>query len=344
MSSERADPGPLLRAEELRTHFAVRGGGFGSPRRILKAVDGVSFELRRGRTLGLVGESGCGKSTLARSILRLVPITAGQVFFAGQDVFALPRRDLRRLRRTMQIIFQDPVGSLNPRLRVETIVGEALRVHGLVKTARQARERLAELLIRVGLSPDDLLRYPHEFSGGQRQRIGIARALALEPSLIVCDEPVSALDVSIQAQILNLLADLQRDFGLSYIFIAHNLAVVQHISDEVAVMYLGRIVEQCPAAELYRDPRHPYTRALLAAAPRLAGPNGATRNTPLLSGEPPSPIDPPAGCAFHPRCPLAEPRCRVEPPQLHARAGLPGTHLVACHLAEQSHNAQDLRP
>ena len=328
---------PLLRVVDLKTHFVTRRGAFGKARLTLKAVDGVSFELHRGKTLGLVGESGCGKSTLARTILRLIPATAGQVYFDGRDVLALPPHELRVLRRRMQIIFQDPIGSLNPRLRVEAAVGEALRVHGLVRTARQARERVAQLLARVGLSPDDMHRYPHEFSGGQRQRIGIARALALEPSLVVCDEPVSALDVSIQAQILNLLADLQQQLGLSYLFVAHNLAVVQHISDDVAVMYLGRIVELSPTGELYRHPRHPYTQALLAAVLLVQVPAqteaAAGEPATMLAGEVPSALDPPSGCAFHPRCPLAEARCREESPDLTTRPGLPPAHRVACHFA-----------
>jgi oligopeptide/dipeptide ABC transporter ATP-binding protein len=347
MPSAATDSDPLLRVENLATYFGVRGGRCGAARRVLKAVDGVSFELRRGQTLGLVGESGCGKSTLARTILRLIPATAGKVTFDGLDVFALPPRAVRALRRRMQIVFQDPAGSLNPRLHVDTIVGEALQVHGLVRTAAEQRARVAQLLARVGLSADDMDRYPHEFSGGQRQRIGIARALALQPSLIVCDEPVSALDVSIQAQILNLLRDLQREFGLSYLFIAHNLAVVQHESDEVAVMYLGRIVEQAPTDELFAEPRHPYTRTLLAAAPgfdvtALAGARPAgTISLTLAGGEPPSPLDVPPGCPFHPRCPMAQMVCRSEPPALRSHAGLPVAHQVACHFAAPSFDAQD---
>ena len=279
------DP-PLLRVTDLCVHFPARHG-LATAHGVLKAVDGVSFDLFPGRTLGLVGESGCGKTTLSRAILRLIPATSGRVEFEGRDVFGLQRRELRSLRRRMQIIFQDPVGSLNPRLRIETIVGEALEVHGMLeggrRSARRAalRDHVAVLLRRVGLSPDDLDRYPHEFSGGQRQRIGIARALALQPRLIICDEPVSALDVSIQAQILNLLAGLQDELGLSYLFIAHNLAVVRHICDEVAVMYAGRIVEQAPTEELFQNPRHPYTQALLAAAPRL--PQHSRLNTPAQS-------------------------------------------------------------
>lgn len=270
---------PLLRVENLTVRFPARRWSWGGGEGGVTAVDNVSLHLGRGRTLGLVGESGCGKSTLARAVLRLVPVTAGRVWFEGRDVLALSPAELRRLRRQMQIVFQDPVGSLNPRLRVETIVGEALTVHGLTRTAAERTERVARLLERVGLPRDALRRYPREFSGGQRQRIGIARALALEPKLIICDEPVSALDVSIQAQILNLLADLQRDLGLSYLLIAHNLAVVRHSSDEVAVMYRGRIVEHAPTAELFANPRHPYTRALLAAVPRAPGGDGPGRGT-----------------------------------------------------------------
>jgi oligopeptide/dipeptide ABC transporter ATP-binding protein len=320
----------LLRVTDLRVHFRVRRRLFGGAAHMLKAVDGVSFDLPRGKTLGLVGESGCGKSTLARAILRLIPPTSGSVHFDGRDVLSLPPGELRPLRRQMQLIFQDPYGSLNPRLRVETIVGEALTVHGLVRTSAERRARVAHLLTQVGLTSADLDRYPHEFSGGQRQRIGIARALALQPSLIICDEPVSALDVSIQAQILNLLADLKQQLQLTYLFIAHNLAVVRHICDEVAVMYLGRIVEHAPTAELFTNPRHPYTRALLAAA---------TTFEPGLSGEPPSPLDPPPGCPFHPRCPLAAARCQGERPELRVPSGLAGQHRVACHFAETAARA-----
>ena len=298
------DNKPLLTVTDLKTHFPVRGGLWRT-RGTVHAVDGVNLSVGRGKTLGLVGESGSGKTTVGRTILRLIPATAGRVIFDGQDVLALGRSELRALRRRMQIIFQDPVGSLNPRMTVQSIVGEPLAVHGVVSRARR-RDRIAELLDRVGLSPAYAKRYPHEFSGGQRQRIGIARALAAEPDFIVCDEPVSALDVSIQAQILNLLSDLKDELGLSYLFIAHNLAVVEHFADEVAVMYLGRIVEQAPRDALYADPRHPYTRSLLAAVPRL---DPDHRNKPVrLTGEIPSPISPPSGCAFHPRCPLTRQR------------------------------------
>jgi oligopeptide/dipeptide ABC transporter ATP-binding protein len=324
--------GPLLDVRNLKTYFPVRQGVFSTVGEWVKAVDGVSFTLGRGRTLGLVGESGCGKTTVGRTVLRLIPATAGEVRFDGVDVFALDRRQLRVLRRRMQIIFQDPVGSLNPRMTVGTIVGEALTVHGIAK-GQQRHDRVAQLLDRVGLSPAHMGRYPHEFSGGQRQRIGIARALALSPDLIVCDEPVSALDVSIQSQILNLLEDLQREMGLSYLFIAHNLAVVEHFSDDVAVMYLGKIAEIAPAAAIYKNPKHPYTQALLSAIP---DPDPTHRGARIvLGGEVPSPINPPPGCPFHPRCPLAIEVCRREVPPLVPHAGCEAGHLVACHRADE---------
>ncbi|MCC6357288.1 MAG: ABC transporter ATP-binding protein [Phycisphaerales bacterium] len=340
---------PLLRVRDLRAWFPVGGGLFGRARRWVRAVDGVSFDLRPGRTLGLVGESGCGKSTLVRTILRLLPATSGHVEFDGGDLLAARGAALRRLRRDIQIVFQDPVSSLNPRLRVETLVGEALRVHGLVSNRAEMRSRVGDLLSRVGLRADDMRRYPHEFSGGQRQRIGIARALALRPRLLILDEPVSALDVSIQSQILNLLLDLQSEFGLTYLFVAHNLGVVRHFCHDVAVMYLGKFVETAPTERLFADPRHPYTRALLAAAPRLqCGPaglggesgcpaDGARSAARTVRGEPPSPIAPPPGCAFHPRCPIAEPRCRIEAPELTAFGGdQPPTHHAACFLADRA--------
>ncbi len=319
---------PILRVRDLCTYFPVRAGGE------VHAVEHVSFEVARGSAFGLVGESGCGKSTLARTILRLIPATSGAVEFDGQPVFDLSAGALRGVRRKMQIVFQDPVSSLNPRMTIEQIVGEALSVHRLVANRAERRRRVAGLLARVGLGADDIDRYPHEFSGGQRQRIGIARALALEPELIVCDEPVSALDVSIQSQILNLLADLQDELHLSYLFIAHDLAVVRHFCDEVAVMYLGRIVEQAPAKTLFDSPRHPYTQALLAAATR-PDPNAPPPRA-VLAGEPPNPADPPPGCAFHPRCAYATERCRRERPAL-ARTGAGGPrHVVACWAAEDA--------
>jgi oligopeptide/dipeptide ABC transporter ATP-binding protein len=295
---------PLLSVKGLKTWFPVRRGFLGK-KRYVHAVDGVDLVIRRGRTLGLVGESGSGKTTVGRTILRLVDATEGQVRFDGADVLQASRADVKRLRGRMQVIFQDPVGSLNPRMTVGSIVGEPLAAHGLLPGG-QRRKRVAELLERVGLSARYINRYPHEFSGGQRQRIGIARALAVEPEFIVCDEPVSALDVSIQAQVLNLLADLQAEMNITYLFIAHNLAVVEHFADEVAVMYLGRVVETAPRDQLYENPTHPYTQALLSAVPQPVPAREKTRIA--LPGEIPSPISPPSGCTFHPRCPLTRER------------------------------------
>ena len=292
---------PLLEVRNLKTYFPVRKGVFSRTVGYVKAVDDVSFALPRGKTLGLVGESGCGKTTVGRTILRLIPATAGEIRFHGEDFFQYSGRELRRLRRHMQIIFQDPVSSLNPRMTIGRIIGEPLQTHGIARGGARD-EMVADLLTRVGLDPDYAGRYPHEFSGGQKQRIGIARALGLSPELIICDEPVSALDVSIQSQILNLLSDLQQQHGLTYLFIAHNLAVVEHFSDEVAVMYLGRIVEKAFARELYRNPKHPYTVALLSAIPE---PDPRPKKTRIvLQGEVPSPVNPPTGCPFHPRCSL----------------------------------------
>lgn len=291
----------MLQVRDLRTWFPVRRGLLRKTVGYVRAVDHVNFDVHRKETLGLVGESGCGKSTVGRTILRLIPATSGGVTFNGRDVFAADRRELKKLRRQMQIVFQDPVGSLNPRMTIGQIIGEPIAVHRLARGA-ELHQRVASLLTRVGLSPDYARRYPHEFSGGQRQRIGIARALALEPSFIVCDEPVSALDVSIQSQILNLLSELQDDLGLSYLFIAHNLAVVEHFCDRVAVMYLGKIVEIADRESIYRNPRHPYTRALLSAAPHPKPVRSHQRI--VLPGEVPSPVNPPSGCSFHPRCPL----------------------------------------
>ena len=320
-------PPPLLNVDNLVKNFPVKGGLFGREVARVHAVDGVSFDMAKGETLGLVGESGCGKSTTGRCILHLIEPTSGAVWFEGQNVTALDREARRALCRDMQIIFQDPYASLDPRMTVGAIVGEALVIHNLTKTPAEYRERIVELLETVGLNPDYMRRYPHEFSGGQRQRIGIARALAVSPKLIVCDEPVSALDVSIQAQVINLLEDLQQKFELTYLFIAHDLSVVEHISDRVAVMYLGRIVELAPAHELYTTPRHPYTEALLSAVP-IPEP-GLRRTRIRLAGDVPNPINPPSGCHFHPRCPKAFDRCKVEDPVLKK---IGDKHWAACHL------------
>ena len=317
----------LLRVKNLKKYFPIRGGLLSREVARVHAVDDVSFEIQRGETLGLVGESGCGKSTTGRSILRLIEPTAGEVWFGDKQVTSLDKRSLRRLRREMQIIFQDPYASLNPRMTVGSIVGEALVIHRLARSKKEREERVVQLLETVGLLPDHRRRYPHEFSGGQRQRIGIARALAVSPKLIVADEPVSALDVSIQAQIINLLEDLQKQFGLTYLFIAHDLSVVEHISTRVAVMYLGRIVELAPANELYANPKHPYTEALLSAVP-IPDPT-TKRKRILLEGDVPSPIEPPSGCRFHTRCPIRVPSCSENEQRL--KEITPG-HWVACQV------------
>ena len=316
----------LLEVTDLKKHYPVRSGILRRAVGTVYAVDGVSFTLAAGETLGLVGESGCGKSTVARSVLRLVEPTSGSIRLNGREITHLSKAELRPNRRSMQIIFQDPFASLNPRMTAGDIVGEPLSVHGLA-SGNEKRARIAELFEQVGLRPDQMHNYPHQFSGGQRQRICIARALSLGPSLIVCDEPVSALDVSIQAQVINLLIDLQRKHRFSYLFIAHDLAVVAHISHRVAVMYLGRMVEIADKAELFANPRHPYTQALLASVP-VADPK-AKRLIPLIDGDVPSPINPPSGCAFHTRCHYAMERCRIEIPQLLEVAG---RHQVACFL------------
>ncbi len=353
-------PGPakagtsLLEVRDLKTWFPIRKGILSQTVGYVKAVDGVSFDIQPGKTLGLVGESGCGKTTVGRTILRLIPPTGGTVRYKGQDFFAYHGRELRQIRRQMQIVFQDPVSSLNPRMTIGNIIGEPLEVHGIAK-GPEKNECVAALLARVGLDPTYASRYPHEFSGGQRQRIGIARALALSPDFIVCDEPVSALDVSIQSQILNLLDDLQKERGIAYLFIAHNLAVVEHFSDEVAVMYLGRIVEKAESNELYKNPRHPYTVALLSAVPE-PNPRPKKRRI-VLPGEVPSPSNPPTGCPFHPRCPLTRQiaaeskeadtiniqvagkvarimcKCVQDNPPLEPKHGQPG-HLAACWFTE----------
>jgi len=359
MTSPQSNGQPLVEVKNLRTWFPIRGGILSRTVGYVKAVDDVSFTVKRGRTLGLVGESGCGKTTVGRTILRLISPSGGTVLEGSieYDGKSLPAggEALRLLRRQMQIIFQDPVSSLNPRMTVGSIIAEPMEVHGMVRGQRQRQEMVASLLKRVGLDPAYAARYPHEFSGGQRQRVGIARALAVSPAFVVCDEPVSALDVSIQSQILNLLGDLQKELDIAYLFIAHNLAVVEHFSDDVAVMYLGRIVEMASAAELYGNPKHPYTLALLSAVPQ-PDPRPSRRRI-VLSGEVPSPSHPPSGCPFHPRCPLTRQaaaqanandtvnvmsggeevrvlrKCFAETPPLEQKQGETG-HIAACWVAQ----------
>jgi oligopeptide/dipeptide ABC transporter ATP-binding protein len=335
VSALPADPAgddALVRVENMVKYFPVRSSGL--IRRTVaqvQAVDDVSLTIPRGQTLGLVGETGSGKSTLARCVAGLIPVTSGRVTFNGRDITNLSRRAMRPVRREIQMIFQDPYSSLNPRRRVGAIIGDPFAIHKTA-TGTQRKRAVQELMERVGLNPEHYNRFPAEFSGGQRQRIGVARALALRPQLIICDEPVSALDVSIQAQVLNLLADLQKDYGLSYLFIAHDLEVVRHVSDSVAVMYLGRICESGPKDPVYSSPRHPYTAALLSAAPAADPDAAATRQRIILTGDVPSPIDPPSGCRFHPRCPKAQPLCAEQEPQLEVKAGDAATHLTACHF------------
>ena len=321
----------LLEVRDLYKYFPINAGVFSRHIGDVKAVDGIDFTIRRGETLGLVGESGSGKTTAGRVVLRLLPATKGQVLFEGRDVHALGREDVRKLRKEMQIIFQDPYASLNPRMTVGDIVGEPLRIHGIA-TGKDAATRVQDLLRLVGLQPYHANRYPHEFSGGQRQRIGIARALAVDPKFIVADEPVSALDVSIQAQVINLLQDLQAQLGLTYLFIAHDLSVVRHISTRVAVMYVGKIVEIADRDDLYENPLHPYTQALLSAIPIPDPAVEQRRKRIILTGDIPSPVNPPAGCRFHTRCPVAFDRCRVDVPPLKTYAP---NHVAACHWVEE---------
>jgi len=325
----------LVEVRDLQKYFPIHAGLLSRHVADVKAVDGVSFDIAAGETLGLVGESGSGKTTIGRMLLHLLPATGGSIRYNGAEITTMRSNDIRRLRRQIQIIFQDPYASLNPRMTIGEIIGEPLRIHGIA-TGKAAQERIQELLRLVGLRPYSANRYPHEFSGGQRQRIGIARALAVDPKFIVCDEPVSALDVSIQAQVINLLEDLQHQLGLTYLFIAHDLSVVRHISTRVAVMYVGKIVELSSRDDLYERPLHPYTQALLSAIP-IPDPSAERRRKRIvLTGDIPSPVDPPSGCRFHTRCPLAFERCRVEDP---AFTDYGGGHFTACHWVEEHNGA-----
>ena len=339
--STAKDTRTLVATDKLTKYFPVRRGVFGRTTDLVRAVEGVSIRVRRGETLGLVGESGCGKSTLGRLILRLVEPTFGRVVYDGRDIVPLSQSELRPLRRKMQIIFQDPYASLNPRMNVRDIVGEAIRIHALAANKSEEEDRIAELLRKVGLRPEAMNRYPHEFSGGQRQRIGIARALAVQPEFIVCDEPISALDVSIQAQIVNLLTELQDELGVAYLFISHDLNIVEHVAQRVAVMYLGRIVEQGPAELVFARAHHPYTRALLGAVPVVDPAKKRLRV--LLEGDVPSPMHPPRGCAFHPRCPRFVPgTCDKDAPML-AEIALGSGHKVACYNPHEGEPPRDSR-
>ena len=334
--ASRGDDDVLVRLDNVVKHFPIKQGiVFKREVARVHAVDGVNLDIRRGETLGLVGETGCGKSTLARCITGLHPVTSGRITFDGHDITNLPRARMRPFRRDIQMIFQDPYGSLNPRRRVGSIIGDPFAIHG-VSEGPERKRKVQELMELVGLKPEHYNRFPAEFSGGQRQRIGVARALALRPKLIVCDEPVSALDVSIQAQIINLLEDLQDELGLTYVFIAHDLSVVRHVSDRVAVMYLGRVAEVGDKPDLYGTPRHPYTNALLSAGSVADPQASAQRERIILVGDVPSPIDPPNGCRFHPRCPKAQDRCAVEEPVLTPRLGDPAGHDAACHFPVES--------
>jgi oligopeptide/dipeptide ABC transporter ATP-binding protein len=338
------DEDVLLRVENLVKYFPIKATGFFQKREHVHAVDDVSLTVRRGQTYGIVGETGCGKSTLGRSIARLHDITSGRIVFDGKDISRISQRRMRPLRREIQMIFQDPMGSLNPRRRVGSIIGDPFAIHGLASGAERKR-RVQNLMERVGLNPEHYNRFPAEFSGGQRQRIGVARALAFQPKLIICDEPVSALDVSIQAQVINLLADLQAEFGLTYIFIAHDLSVVRHVSNTVAVMYLGKLTEVAPSDDLFTVPRHPYTGALLSAVPLPDPEQSDRREQIILVGDVPSPIVPPSGCRFHPRCPKAAPVCVTVDPVLEPRLGDGPEHLAACHLPmAEGENLTEFRP